>query len=78
MADSLKIVMEAKGKLLTSLMQFDTKFKSSFYSNYERITQVEVNKKARLEEWEFPSPYQAKTKFPFQENDKKWDHLCTK
>lgn len=71
MEDPLKVVIEAKGKLLTSLIQFDTKFNSAFYSNYKRITQVEISKKVRLEEWELPSTYQAKTKFPFQENDKK-------
>lgn len=38
-AGPLKVVVVAKRKLLTFLMQFDTKFNSVFYSNYKRIAQ---------------------------------------
>lgn len=44
MAGPLKVVVVAKRKLLTFLMQFDTKFNSVFYSNYKRIAQVEIRK----------------------------------
>ena len=44
----MKVIVEAKRKLLTPLMQFDIKFNSAFDSSYKRITQVEINKKVIL------------------------------